>query len=211
MRFQSDRFIVFFCERDTIDSWAINPASTEYMPHLSRCPYCREYMNEPTREHLVPASYGGTCTIFICRACNQSRGNSLSDTYFLRFIRKDPELFKYHVTLSENSTLTKEVLNSLLDCDDDEIPSIEDFIKLQYQLEERSTGTRSARNSVHELVQQYVALHLSKNGTPLLGGRADKARRKAQRESKKRRKRREMREECNFVVKYVNGKKVISV
>lgn len=60
------------------------------------CPYCRRAMTyrvpglEPTRDHVIPKSKGGTKIIVACWTCNNVKGDMLPDVWE-RFMMENPE------------------------------------------------------------------------------------------------------------------------
>ena len=59
----------------------------------ANCVYCHRY-RRMTREHLLPAVYGGTyCPSVCCRECNEIRGHSLTWPPFISYCRKYPVEF----------------------------------------------------------------------------------------------------------------------
>ena len=123
---------------------------------------------------------------------------------FIEFIKHDPELFFAHVEQSENTELGKEVLRSLTECESQEdADNIETFIKMQHSV---TMEAHRPKGFVRDLIRQYMALELAKNGTPLPNGRAHKARKKANRYKMKKRQRTAGKQGCREAVKMLNIK-----
>ena len=161
-------------------------------------------MHIPTREHVVPATFGGTSFIYVCQQCNYDRGSSLFYGPFIEFIRKDPKLYFAHVDHSKNTDLGKEVLKSLTECESQEdADNVESFITMQHSV---AMEAERPKGVVRDLIRQYMALELAKNGTPLPNGRAHKARKKANRYKMKKRQRTAGKQGCREAVKMLNIK-----
>ena len=142
---------------------------------LSPCPYCGRCMTEVnvTREHLVPRSMGGRCVIFVCRSCNNERGNSLTSPAFLNYIEKHPFIFLEHVRKSKCSPEMKDKLRSKID---PHVVHEYDLKKLSCSVMSKKSPKRIVRvqRSV-ELRRQAEARALARSGTPIIGGRAHRA------------------------------------
>ncbi len=178
------------------------------MSLLSYCPYCYGLMTleNKTKEHLVPACFGGVNIVYVCRGCNSQRGNSFSDRNFLSFIRRHPSLFSLHVEQSSNDFSSKQKLLSLLHVvHPSEIQSVYSFLQLKHM--GRSTiGTLSLELSrTSDLVRQYVALEMARLGSPVLGGRASQAVHRCMKRMENRRNRQALKRYSNKVKNKYNN------
>lgn len=165
-----------------------------------------------THEHLVPACFGGVDTIYVCRPCNERRGNSFTDANFLSFIRNDPSLFILHVERSDNNWACKQKLLSLVEgVFDVGVPNpphpepdhVLHFIRLHHMNRNRDVA-QPVSDRTQELIQQCVALELAKAGTPIPGGRAERSRRRALRRREVKRSRRNLKALTNGIKKRLN-------
>lgn len=124
-----------------------------------------------TKEHLVPASFGGVHTIFVCRTCNGRRANSLIDKNFLRFINNDPSLFILHVERSLNTSEWKQMLLQLVDSPKKNNSCIHTTSRQTIQAPNVSSDT-----IIKTLVRQNVVMEMARRSVPIKGGRAEMVR-----------------------------------
>lgn len=163
------------------------------MLQISRCPYCKEVVTNPTREHLIPVSMNGVGIIHVCYTCNMARGNSLSYLPFFHFVKNDPELYIVHVESSKNSDDVKKLLRTLPEC-----ISSEEVEHLESAVMKKLTNEDQLRK---EAMRQKHALNMSRKGTPITGGRADKARKRSHRAKIVKKNRTRMRNACRQLLK----------
>jgi len=72
-----------------------------------QCAYCNKIFSRLTKEHIVPRSVGGTCTIRVCEECNNTRGSKLEDPKFVEWRRKHPAEFDEAVRQSKDPKQTQ--------------------------------------------------------------------------------------------------------
>lgn len=59
------------------------------------CSYCERTGVRLTKEHLLPKCYGGKCILIrVCKRCNSNRGNSYVYPPFIRFIKRNPTIWR---------------------------------------------------------------------------------------------------------------------
>lgn len=93
--------------------------------HGRACVYCkrkmdrRDYWREPTRDHVVPASRGGTRRIICCRLCNTVKGDAMPErwaAFMLAYpgwwLRSKAELRRAWRTLPQDAVATLEIVFS---------------------------------------------------------------------------------------------------
>lgn len=80
----------------------------------SKCAYCKRKMTIPrfhrqndglarTRDHYVPKSFGGSRTIFACRACNSVKADMMPDEWKI-FMEENPRWWRLYGPKEKSDT-----------------------------------------------------------------------------------------------------------